>query len=121
VYDVLVASGIFVDAASVFLQGLRHCNTAGNRSSLVDLLEHVSLANGITELVNLVLVISVRDEAVLMWAAVSALEDGRATDAVVKASGSVDSTCLISDSVVLHVLKGICVPATVTSTVISLA
>ena len=44
-HDLHIASVIAVDAPSVVLEGLRYCYTAGNGTSLGDLLHHVLLTS----------------------------------------------------------------------------
>jgi len=88
--DVHVTCGVNEDAAGVVVEGSWCGNTACNWTSLIDFLDHCIFSSDSVKLIDLVHVISVRDEAVVVGVAVAAGCDGRALDAVVVASGSVN-------------------------------
>jgi hypothetical protein len=94
------------DSSSVVLEGFGHCNSAGNGTSLVDLLSHVVLSFEGAEVGHVVDAVGVGHEAGLVGHAVLAHCDVRALDSIVMASCSVDGAGLISDFIVLHEVVG---------------
>mmetsp|Transcript_12625 Transcript_12625/g.21241 ORF Transcript_12625/g.21241 Transcript_12625/m.21241 type:complete len:592 (+) Transcript_12625:45-1820(+) len=105
--DVEVAGGVLEDAAGVVLEGLGHCDSAGNGASLVDLLHHGLLALDGSVLLDAVHEVLVGHEAGLVGHAVLAHGHGGALLAVVVATGSVDGAGLVGDLVLVHPLEGV--------------
>lgn len=89
-HNLHVTSSVTEDASSVVLKSLGHCDTASNRTSLVDFLEHVRLTSDSTEFIDSVHKVLVGDDAGLTWAAVTALVHSRAHLTVVQTASSVD-------------------------------
>jgi len=104
-HNLHVTGSVTEDASSVVLKSLGHCDTASNRTSLVDFLEHVRLTSDSTEFIDSVHKVLVGDDAGLTWAAVTALVHSRAHLTVVQTAGSVDWAGLIGDLVVGHPFK----------------
>jgi hypothetical protein len=104
-HNLHVTGSVTEDASSVVLKSLGHCDTASNRTSLVDFLEHVRLTSDSTEFIDSVHKVLVGDDAGLTWAAVTALVHSRAHLTVVQTAGSVDWAGLIGDLVVSHPFK----------------
>jgi len=104
--EVFVSSQVLVDTSRVILEGIWDCNSAGNGSSLVDLLQHCFLSLEGSELIDFVHVVTGRDEAGLVRLAIFALDDRGALSTVGVASGSVDGAGLVSEFVVVHELVG---------------
>lgn len=105
--NVLVSSGVLIDATGVVLKGLRYCNTAGNRASLIDFLDHVLFSRDLAILVNTIGQVLIGDEAGLVRVAVFADSKGGALVSVVMSSGSVDGAGLISHIGLVDIGKGI--------------
>jgi hypothetical protein len=74
--NVLVTSLIFEDTRGVVLKSVRDSDTAGNRSTLVDLLHHGFLTRDLAILIDLVGIELIRDKASFTGHAVLALEHG---------------------------------------------
>ena len=87
VHLLLVASLVAVDATCVLLEGLWDGDSAGDWSTLVDLLHHFRLSLHGAELVDLVGVVCGWDVASLAWVAVTARLHGGAARAVVVTLG----------------------------------
>ena len=88
---------------------------------MVDLLHHGLFTLEVSELLDLVNLVLVWDEARLMRVTVSALGDVRALDSVIVASGLIHGAGFISDFVVVHVLISINRFSTVASLILHLA
>jgi hypothetical protein len=103
VYEADISSSVFINTASVVLKGLRYCNSASNRSSLIDFLDHVFFSGNFTEFFDSINVIGVWYEAWIVRVAVLANSDVRALNSIVMSSGSVDGASLISHFISVHV------------------
>ena len=101
-----VSSQVLIDSSLVILEGVWDCNSAGNWSSLVDLLQHGFFSLEGSKLIDFVHVVTGRDEAGLVRLAVLALDDWGTLGTVSVASGSVDGAGLVSEFVVVHELVG---------------
>jgi hypothetical protein len=115
--NVLVSSGVLVDTSGIAFQRIGNCNTAGNRTSLVNFLHHVLLSRDLAKLVNVIDSVLVRDEA---WAtarlAVLTNVDRSTLDSIVMTSSLVNRASLVSDIALMHVListKGFTTMATI--------
>jgi len=101
----LAASLIEIDSVSVLKKGVGVSNSAGNRSTLENLLHHVFFASNGSVLFNLINVVLVRDVASHAGLAVTAVGHGGAVElvgtGVSPASTLVDSASLVSDVVVV--------------------
>ena len=104
--EVGVSSQVLIDTSLVIFKGVWDCNSAGNWSSLVDLLQHGFFSLEGSKLIDFVHVVTGRDEARLVRLAVFALDDWGALGTVSVASGSVDGAGLVSEFVVVHELVG---------------
>lgn len=116
--DVLVTSLVLEDTASVVLKGSWNSNTAGNWTSLVDLLHHGFLTLDLAVLVGVVDLVVVLVPASVGWRAVLAHDLLGALGTVIVTSGSVDGASLISDLVGVHPLEGV-VSLTTVATIIT--
>ena len=104
--EVSVSGQVLIDSSLVILESVWDCNSAGNGSSLVDLLQHGFFSLEGSKLIDFVHVVTGRDEAGLVGLTVLALDDWRALSTVSVASGSVDGAGLVSEFVVVHELVG---------------
>jgi len=73
VNQVLVASLVFVNTSSVLFERVGYCDSTSDRSTLVDLLHHVSLSLDVTVFFSAVDLVLIRNEASLAGVAVSAV------------------------------------------------
>jgi hypothetical protein len=96
--DVLVTGLVIEDTTSVVLEGSWNGDTAGNWTSLVDLLQHSLLTFDLAVLVGVVDLVVVLVPASIGWGAVLAHDLLGAFGTVIVTSGSVDGAGLISDS-----------------------
>jgi len=102
----LITRVVTVDTTGVVLERFGHGDTASDGATLVDLLHHGFLTGNGTELLSLVDVVGVGNEAGLTGVAVSAVGHGGADTTVVEATSSVDGAGLVRDLVVGHPLVG---------------
>jgi hypothetical protein len=99
-----LTSGIIVNTVGVVNKSVRVCDRAGDRSSLVDLIHHGQFASDSTELLDLVDIVLVGNEAGIASLTITAQGHGTATNSIVVTSTLVNRASLISDVVVVDVL-----------------
>ena len=88
--DVLIASLVAVDAASVVFETLGDCDVAGNGAPLINFVHDSLLSVSKAELLNLVGGVLRGDKAGLAWAAITAVAHWRALWAVGPATALVN-------------------------------
>jgi hypothetical protein len=116
--DVHVSSLVKVDARHVVLKGLGHGDTAGDGATRKNFLHHVFLTYDLTELIDLVHVVGVRDVASLTRGAVTADVHGGTHLAIVKALSAVDRAGLVSHFIVVHPFVGVVCLTTVATQIL---
>jgi hypothetical protein len=122
VNNVHITSSILVDTSGISLEGIWNSNSTSNRAALIDLLHHGLFTLDRSKLVYLIDTILVGDEAWATAGLAILANVNRGTDnAIVQSSRLVNRASLISDVVIVHVLKSTQCLSTVASGIVSRA
>ncbi len=120
--NVHITSSILVDTSGISLEGIWNSNSTSNRAALIDLLHHGLFTLDRSKLVYLIDTILVGDEAWATAGLAILANVNRGTDnAIVQSSRLVNRASLISDVVIVHVLKSTQCLSTVASGIVSRA
>jgi hypothetical protein len=103
--DIKITSFVTEDTTSVVFESLGDGNTASDGAALVNFLHHGFLTSDGSELLSLVDVVGVGNEASLTGVAVSAVSHGGADTTVVEATTCVHRAGLVGDFVLGHPLE----------------
>lgn len=120
--NVHITSSILVDTSGISLEGIWNSNSTSNRAALIDLLHHGLFTLDRSKLVYLIDTILVGDEAWATAGLAILANVNRSTDnAIVQSSRLVNRASLISDVVIVHVLKSTQCLSTVATGIVSRA